>query len=152
MHLARAVAAQAAGQEHEARQSLLVAIRHARDERIIRPFLNHGAPMHSLLRGLVRRRDQLDPRDRQFALALIASFGLVESGPGSADPLLEPLTDRQRDILQLLADGHANREIAKHLSIAEGTVKAHLNQVFGKLGARNRTEAVATARQLGMLS
>ena len=152
MHLARAVAAQTTGHEHEARHSLVVAIRHARDERIIRPFLNNGAPMHSLLRDFVRRRDQLDPRDRQFALSLIASFGLVESEPGNADPLLEPLTDRQRDILQLLADGHANREIAKHLSIAEGTVKAHLNQVFGKLGARNRTEAVATARQLGMLS
>jgi LuxR family maltose regulon positive regulatory protein len=65
--------------------------------------------------------------------------------------LAEALTGRQLEILQLLADGRSNREIADALYIAEGTVKAHMHQLFGKLVARNRTEAVANARDLSLI-
>jgi LuxR family maltose regulon positive regulatory protein len=58
----------------------------------------------------------------------------------------EPLSDREQQILILTAGGRANREIAEQLSISEGTVKTHLKRIFNKLGARNRTEAVAIAR------
>lgn len=58
---------------------------------------------------------------------------------------------RQVEILQLLADGRSNREIAGALYIAEGTVKAHMHQLFGKPVARNRTEAVAKGRDLSLI-
>ncbi|MGN6031366.1 MAG: helix-turn-helix domain-containing protein, partial [Thermomicrobiales bacterium] len=75
--------------------------------------------------------------------------------PDEAAPpamLLEPLTERQAEILALLASGHSNREIASRLYVAEGTVKAHVHQIYGKLMARNRLEAVTHARRLGLLT
>ena len=106
--------------------------------------------MRALLRDLVRDRDALDDMGRGFALELIASFPAPADAPNGA-ALDEPLTSRQREILHLLAQGHSNREIADELYIAEGTVKAHMHQLFGKLVARNRTEAVANARDLDLI-
>lgn len=59
---------------------------------------------------------------------------------------LGPLSEREQQVLALLADGRPNREIGQILSISEGTVKTHLKHIFGKLGARNRTEAAIMAR------
>ncbi len=59
---------------------------------------------------------------------------------------------RQSQILNLLAAGRSNREIAADLFVAEGTVKAHVHQLYGKLMARNRIEAIANARQLGLIA
>jgi LuxR family maltose regulon positive regulatory protein len=151
LHLARAEAAWRYGRPGEARTSVLQALRIARDEGFIRPFLNHGAPMQAILRDLVRERDVLDAASRAFALSLIAAAGNETDAATGADTLIEALTDRQAEILRLLADGQSNRDIADRLSIAEGTVKAHMHQLFGKLAARNRTEAVANARQLQLL-
>ncbi|HEX9118130.1 MAG TPA: LuxR C-terminal-related transcriptional regulator [Anaerolineae bacterium] len=63
----------------------------------------------------------------------------------------EPLSDREREVLRLIARGASNREIADQLVITLGTVKSHINHILGKLGARNRTEAVARARAFGLL-
>jgi DNA-binding NarL/FixJ family response regulator len=64
----------------------------------------------------------------------------------------EALTPREREVLTGIARGWSNRRVAEELTIAEGTVKTHLKRIFGKLYARNRTEAVATARRKGLLS
>lgn len=61
------------------------------------------------------------------------------------------LTDRERDVLRLAGDGLPNREIAERLHLAEGTVRNYLSAAITKLHARNRTEAAATARELGLL-
>ena len=66
-------------------------------------------------------------------------------------PLVEPLTARELEVLELLADGYANSEIARQLYIAVGTVKRHLNNIYGKLGVGSRTQAVASARDIGLL-
>jgi two-component system nitrate/nitrite response regulator NarL len=67
-------------------------------------------------------------------------------------PLLyEQLTPREHEVLSLVADGLRNREIAQRLGITEHTVKFHLAAVFGKLGARSRTDAVRRALQLGLI-
>jgi DNA-binding NarL/FixJ family response regulator len=63
----------------------------------------------------------------------------------------EPLSDREREVLALLAAGRANREIAEQLVITEGTVKNHVSNILGKLQAENRTQAAAIARQRGLL-
>jgi LuxR family maltose regulon positive regulatory protein len=63
----------------------------------------------------------------------------------------ETLTRTEQEVLDLVASGHFNQEIATRLGIVVGTVKWHLHQIFAKLGARNRTEAVARARERGAL-
>jgi DNA-binding NarL/FixJ family response regulator len=68
-----------------------------------------------------------------------------------AQPLAEPLSERELQILELLAQGATNREIGAALVIAEGTVKNHLTNILGKLGARDRAQAVLLARDLGLI-
>jgi DNA-binding CsgD family transcriptional regulator len=63
----------------------------------------------------------------------------------------DPLTEREREVLGLLAQGMSNREMADHLGLTEGTVKIHLNRIYDKLGAKRRTQAVEEARNRGML-
>jgi len=65
--------------------------------------------------------------------------------------LAEPLSDREREILQLVAQGFTNREIADRLSLAQGTVKNYVTTILQKLGARDRTQAALRARELGLL-
>jgi LuxR family maltose regulon positive regulatory protein len=69
----------------------------------------------------------------------------------SAQPLVEPLSDRELEILQLIAQGLSNREISERLFLAVITVKGHNRNIFRKLQVRRRTEAVACARELGLL-
>jgi ATP/maltotriose-dependent transcriptional regulator MalT len=61
------------------------------------------------------------------------------------------LSDRELEVLALIAQGLTNREIARRLYIAQGTVKAHASSIYGKLGVNNRTHAVAQARRLGLI-
>jgi LuxR family maltose regulon positive regulatory protein len=65
--------------------------------------------------------------------------------------LIEPLTERELEVLELFAEGLTNREIASRLFLALNTVKAHSRNIYGKLGVHNRTQAVARARALGVL-
>ena len=65
--------------------------------------------------------------------------------------LVEPLSQRELEVLQLVALGKTNKEIAQQLVVAPGTVKAHTSHIYRKLDVNNRTEAAARARQLGLL-
>lgn len=67
------------------------------------------------------------------------------------DGLIEPLSDREREVLVMLAQGIANKEIADKLHIAEGTVKNHVSNILGKLQAQNRTQAADIARKRGLI-
>jgi DNA-binding NarL/FixJ family response regulator len=67
------------------------------------------------------------------------------------DSPVEPLSDREREVLVLLAQGHSNREIAERLVLAEGTVKNHVSNILGKLQAENRTQAAEIARRHGLV-
>jgi LuxR family maltose regulon positive regulatory protein len=66
-------------------------------------------------------------------------------------PLIEPLSERELEVLRLIADGLSNAEIASRLVVTVGTVKAHTSNLYGKLGVNTRTRAVARARALGLL-
>jgi predicted ATPase/DNA-binding CsgD family transcriptional regulator len=70
----------------------------------------------------------------------------------TAAALVEPLSERELELLRLVAAGYSNREIAEQLTVTVGTVKKHLNNIFGKLHASSRTQAVARARSLGLIS
>jgi LuxR family maltose regulon positive regulatory protein len=65
--------------------------------------------------------------------------------------LVEPLSERELEVLRLLAAGRSNQQIAEELVVALNTVKKHVAHILAKLGAANRTEATARARELGLL-
>jgi len=67
------------------------------------------------------------------------------------DWLIEPLSEREREVLVLVAQGYSNREIAERLVLAEGTVKNHVSNILGKLQAENRTQAADIARRHGLI-
>jgi len=70
----------------------------------------------------------------------------------SIQPLLEPLSPREREILHLIASGASNQEIAETLVIAPNTVKRHIGNILAKLGVSNRTQALVQARKIGLIS
>ena len=99
------------------------------------------------------RRDGIDPG---YLATLLRACGQADAMPprtrAAAPPgLAEPLTDRELEVLRLLAAGRSNQRIAHELVVALDTVKKHVTHLLGKLGAANRTEAVARARQLGLI-
>jgi DNA-binding NarL/FixJ family response regulator len=73
------------------------------------------------------------------------------AGESSEEALVEPLTSRERQVLELVADGLPNKAIALRLGVSDETVKFHLGSVFGKLGASNRTDAVRIALRRGLI-
>jgi DNA-binding CsgD family transcriptional regulator len=74
-----------------------------------------------------------------------------EGARSAVPPLVEPLTKREKEVFELLASGRTNREIAADLFVTVGTIKAHTSNIYAKLQARNRAEALARARELGLL-
>ena len=102
------------------------------------------------IRAAARGESFLQP---SVAAKVIAEFTRISGQPArpEAQPLVEPLSERELEILTILATGATNREIAGQLYIAEGTVKNHVTNILGKLDARDRTQAVIKAQQLGIL-
>ncbi len=96
---------------------------------------------------------------REYLECILAAIGVPETDWGQADsaarsaqtPGGERLSERELEVLRLMAQGATNGEIAEQLVITVGTVKSHINHILGKLDSHNRTEAVARARGLGLL-
>lgn len=113
-----------------------------------RIFLDEGQPLMALIKGL---QPQLPAGLTAYARSLLLLFGRT---PREADDrrggLIEPLTEQERRVLRLLAEGQSNHEIAKALFISVNTVKTHVKNVYGKLEVRSRSEARQAARQLGL--
>ncbi|MBN1487763.1 MAG: hypothetical protein JW981_08990 [Anaerolineae bacterium] len=113
----------------------------------IRPFLDKGKPMAQLL--YLAAGQGIAP---EYTGQLLAAFPVSE--PGKQDSqieMVEPLSERELDILPLLAEGLSNQEIAQRLFISLRTVKWHTGNIYSKLGVKNRTQAVSKARALGIL-
>jgi LuxR family maltose regulon positive regulatory protein len=99
-------------------------------------------------------------RLQPYVAKLLAAFPAVSltspdlsigNQPAKTQNLVEPLSVREIEVLRLVADGFSNHEIADKLIIGLGTVKTHINNIFGKLDVKNRTQAVARARELNLL-
>jgi len=86
----------------------------------------------------------------QFQLSPQASAYLMRAVRAPAPP--EPLTERETEVLRLLAQGQSNKDIARHLQIVEDTVKTHVKHILAKLGVQSRTQAVLCAMRLGLVS
>lgn len=127
----------------EALVHLRVAIRLARPGGYLRVFVEQAVDMALLLRELVREGDA-DPFIGRIQAAFLPAGVTIQ-------PLIDPLTQREPEVLQLIGAGLSNPEIAKRLIIATGTVARHTNNIFGKLGVRNRTEATLRARRLALI-
>ena len=87
----------------------------------------------------------------RHAAELSARAGANRRPVSAPQPLVEPLSERELEVLRLIAAGYSNQEIADRLVIAQGTVKRHINNIYGKLQVGSRTQAVAAARDLHIL-
>jgi LuxR family maltose regulon positive regulatory protein len=125
------------------------ALRLAEPEGYVRLFADLGLPMARLLQE-ARSRDVMPA----YVTALLAAFGGDDSStvPGKkAKALPDPLTKRELQVLELMAAGLTNNEIAEELVISPETVKKHAGNIYGKLGVGGRTEAAAKVRELDLL-
>jgi LuxR family maltose regulon positive regulatory protein len=157
------LALSASGDQAGALAALAEAIALAAPESYLRVFVDEGPPMAALLRQLLADRRQDRPAaaaaPRDHLARLVDAFdqaGLpvrlpVRRGGMVVAGLVEPLTERELDVLRLLSVGTPNRAIAEDLVITLDTVKRHLSHLFSKLEVANRTQAVARARELGLL-
>jgi LuxR family maltose regulon positive regulatory protein len=157
----QALALAAQGNDPAAQVALGRALTLAAPEGYVRRFLDEGVPLRVLL-------EAVDPATvpTGYVPALLAAFA-AEPGAGTGGPrvfplplpapppsrtaLPEPLSERERAVLRLIADGQSNAEVAQTLVIALSTVKTHTNSIFGKLGVTSRTQAVARARDLQLI-
>ena len=157
----RALALAARGDHAGASGALAEAVTLACPQGYVRVFADEGPRMRALLTRLsATRKDQRAPArdiDVDYLAGLLRACGRA----GAQEPsrraaaaipgMAEPLTEREVEVLRLLAAGRSNQRIAHELVVALDTVKKHVTHVLGKLGAANRTEAVARARQLGLI-
>ncbi len=149
--IVRALALEAHGDRTGALSTLERALMLAEPEGYLRLFVDEGASMLALLRQAYARS-----RVPGYVATLLSVFGeqhasdlpLSSSRPG---PLAEPLTERERDVLQLLLAGASNRELARRLVLSVNTVKRHVYNICGKLGVQSRTQAIIRARALNLL-
>ena len=149
----QALALQEEGDTAQAMVTLERALALAEPEGFIRTFVDEGPPMARLLYEAASCGIALEHTRR-----LLAAFPVAEpertapSKPQAPRPeLVEPLSERELEVLHLVAEGLTNREVAARLYLSLNTVKSHTRSIYGKLGAHNRTQAVARARALGVL-
>ncbi len=156
-----ALASERRGDTGLALEYLRGALALAEPEGFVRVFLDEGPPMAALLRRLIQESrdggdgDASNGGPEGYAGRLLERFALEAPPSGNGGPRgapgIEPLSDRETEVLALVADGRTNAQIAGELYLSVGTVKAHVHHIFGKLLVRNRSQAVARARELHML-
>jgi len=160
----RSLALQAQHKSADALAALEKSLSLAEPEGYVRIFLDEGAPMATLLRLGTERGVWSTPQLARYVNRLQAAFDLEPQTAGvKADrtstlqlptsnlQLIEPLSERELEVLRLVAAGLSNSEIAERLFLAVGTVKTHVHNVYGKLGVQSRAQALARARELNLL-
>ncbi|WP_321393666.1 LuxR C-terminal-related transcriptional regulator [Emcibacter sp.] len=143
----------------------------SRTEKYIRLFVDEGPEIAGLLKTCLRNGSAEAGNGLQgYIVQLLEAFGQPQQQPATSEAgisqairrpvsrpensghlILEPLSERERDVLRLLSRGYSNQKIGQDLSIAENTVKWHIKNLFEKLGVKNRTSAVLAAQDLGLL-
>jgi LuxR family maltose regulon positive regulatory protein len=169
--LLQAIVCQAQRERDVARNALRRALTLAEPEGYLRLFVEEGEAVRVLLvafRLWIVRQPQDEQQERLSAYIdkLLSAFGSEPNAKGSqtdleplaiqnpkseVQNLVEPLTERELEILRLVNNGFSNNEIASQLIVTVGTVKKHINNIFGKLGVSSRTQALVCARVLNLL-
>jgi len=113
-------------------------------------LLKDAAPdvLYHAIRAAARGESVLQPA---VAAKVVSQFARLTPTPPPEQELIEPLSEREIEVLALIAEGQTNREIAEALFIANGTVKNHVTNILGKLGVRDRTQAALKAKELGLI-
>ena len=148
----QALAFEADGDRRRAMSALKRALALAEPAGFFRIFVDEGAPMARLLYEAASRGIAPD-----YTRRLLAAFsGEEPKQPDSTQmqgefELIEPLSEREREVLELVAQGLTNQEIASKLFLSQNTIKAHTRNIYGKLDVNSRTQAAARARALGIL-
>ncbi len=143
----RALQAVAAQTPNDALGFLREALTMAQPEGFIRTFVDLGEPMKFLLERLKSEGGEL----KEYVLILLSAFGGESARGTHPQPLVEEMSERELEILRLLANGLSNREIAERLVITVGTTKSHVHHILEKLGTESRMQAVAKAREIGLV-
>ena len=130
--------------QDDASRFLREALQLSEGEGFIRSFVEVGAKLVPLLREASRRGIAPEYACRILEV-MTGKAGIAEAGLKS---MVEPLSERELEVLQLVTEGMSNREIAEELYISTGTAKTHVHNLCGKLGVRNRTEAAMRAKEL----
>jgi LuxR family maltose regulon positive regulatory protein len=158
------LALQTQGDLPGALEALERAVTLAEPEGYVRTFLDEGEAMRLLIddfRLTIAKRKTENLRLLAYIDELLSAFAGESLAPGpelisdqkpTASTLAEPLSERELEVLRLIQAGLNNQEIAEQLVIATSTVKTHINNLYGKFGVHSRTQAVAIARDLGLLS
>jgi LuxR family maltose regulon positive regulatory protein len=156
----RALVLQAQGNLTMALPALETALMLAVPEGYVRLFVDEGRPMGALLAQVVRNASPTAAYAATLLEALSLSAQATKTRPADslspplpiarASSLVEPLSERELEILRLIAEGHSNQAIADRLVIAVSTVKKHINNIYGKLDVQSRTQALVRARQLNL--
>jgi LuxR family maltose regulon positive regulatory protein len=148
----QAVALEAHGEQDQALHLLCDALSLAAPGGFIRTFVDEGLPMAHLLSQAAARGVMPDYLGKLLAACEAeAQQRENNSYPPPAQSLIEPLSIRELEVLHLMAQGRSNQEISERLFLALSTVKGHNRNIFGKLQVQRRTEAVARARELGLV-
>ena len=151
----QALALHAHDEKAQAVQLLGEALALAEPSGFIRIFIDEGTPMAQLLSEAASQGIMPDYVEKMLAVFEVEQHKNEDKSPlplaPPTQPLIEPLSQREVEVLQLIARGLSNREISERLFLALSTVKGHNRVIFGKLQVQRRTEAVARARELGLL-
>ena len=152
--IAQVLAYERLGRRPEAARELRAVLELAEPQGYLRSFIDAGKPMQTLLRAVAEGGAQA-----AYARRLLASFPAADTerlGPPEevqrAEPdWLEPLSERERDVLRLLGAGNANKQIAKALGLSPNTVRWYVSSLLSKLHVSSRLEAVSRAQALGLI-
>lgn len=142
------------GETKAAAAILQQALEAAAAENYVRSFLDIGKPMAEFLLTILESRLLSEPNLRSYAERLLSDFSkelTAQITGAAAEKLVEPLSQRELEVLRLISIGLSNREISERLFVALSTVKGHSRVIFDKLQVQNRTQAVARARELRLI-
>jgi len=150
-------------QPEDAQIMLNQAIYYAKPERYLRIFLDFGKPLYTILeRSMIGNTslpdlagvyisNLLNTLDREIKASKVSSALGIPQQSSVSGASLDPLTERELDVLRLLAEGLTNKDIASRLVVAPSTIKQHLKNIYCKLDVHSRTQAVARSRELGLI-
>jgi LuxR family maltose regulon positive regulatory protein len=151
IQILQALAFQLLGDQEQARILLEKSLTLAEPEGYIRSFIDEGEAMRKLLLAYSRIPSSLHKSYAQKLLACLGVPGQPDAPEVHSSNLVEPLTPREIEVLQWMAEGFSNHQIAEKLILAEGTIKYYVHAVLGKLAVRSRTQAIVEAKKLKII-